>query len=116
MIEPSEVFHFEAFERGEKSSSAQWNVPADCPYFEGHFPGMPVLPAVGMIDGSLELLKRSGVAFGPQRLSLKKAKFTGIVRPGMTVKVSVEHKENRFDVEWRSLKSAEALASFIFRA
>lgn len=122
MIQPSEVFEFEAVrETGEpegRRAEADWLVPADCPYLDGHFPGQPVLPAVAMIDGSLELYRLShagGGACAPGgRLSLKKAKFTGVVVPGMKVSICLLHGENRFDVDWKNPKG-ETLASFSFR-
>jgi len=115
MIQPSEVFDFESFEQSGDDACADWSVPADCPYLEGHFPGMPVMPGVALLDGSLELIRRTGSKFPCGMLSLRKAKFTGKVEPGMRVKVSLVHKENRFDVDWRKHGSLEPLASFSFR-
>lgn len=122
MIQPSEVFEFEVVressEAGGLRAEADWLVPADCPYLDGHFPGQPVLPAVAMIDGSLELYRLSCGPSGTRppegKLSLRKAKFTGVVVPGMKVSVCLLHKENRFDVDWKSA-AGETLASFSFR-
>lgn len=115
MIQPSEVFEFETVRKDGNLTETAWLVPADCPYLEGHFPGQPVLPAVGMIDGSLELIRLASGTRPPEgQLSLKKAKFTGVVSPGMKVNVCLEHKENRFDVDWKS-EAGETLASFSFR-
>lgn len=115
MIQPSEIFEFEAI-RGEGAcAQTEWLVPADCPYLEGHFPGQPVLPAVAMIDGSLELFRRArGVKPAEGELHLKKAKFTGMVTPGMKVSLSLQHQDSRFDVDWKGPKG-EVLASFSFR-
>ena len=33
-------------------------VPEDCPFFEGHFPGRPVLPAIGQLAMLTELVRR----------------------------------------------------------
>ena len=115
MIQPSEVFKFEEFERKDGNAHAFWNVPENCPYLDGHFPTQPVLPAVGLIDGSLELIRLCAVEIDPARLSLKKAKFTGLVVPRIKVKVSLKHFENRWDIEWKKADSGEALASFSFR-
>jgi len=115
MIQPDEVFDFESFQRSVDTASAEWEVPHDCPYLDGHFPGNPVLPAVGLLDGSIELLRRFGAEFLPGRLSLKKAKFSGMIVPGMRVKVFLAVKENRFDIDWRKSENLEPLATFSFR-
>lgn len=33
-------------------------VPEDCPFFDGHFPGRPILPAIGQLAMLTELLRR----------------------------------------------------------
>ena len=52
-----------AFELLEVSTSdPEWvfkvRVPATCPYFRGHFPTNPVLPAIGQLALVLELLEQ----------------------------------------------------------
>jgi hypothetical protein len=74
-----------------------------------------VMPAVGLLDGSLELLRRCGFSMPAGQLSLKKAKFTGKVEPGMRVKINLVHMENRFDVEWLRHGNLEPLAFFSLR-
>ena len=43
---------FEILESADTKSgrSVRLRVPADCPYFEGHFPGEPILPAIGQLE------------------------------------------------------------------
>ena len=56
-------------------------VPPDLAYFEGHFPGLPILPGVVQIDWSVKLARERldlrGVFAGAENL-----KFLSIVRPG----------------------------------
>lgn len=114
MIQPSEVFEFESLRKEGNKATAEWLVAIDCPYLDGHFPDQPVLPAVGMIDGSLELIRLCGVCPPAGQLSLKKAKFAGVVSPGMRMNICLEQNGNRYDVEWKNSNGAP-LASFSFR-
>ncbi|HEY8278080.1 MAG TPA: hypothetical protein VIH99_00560 [Bdellovibrionota bacterium] len=115
MIQPSQVFDFTSFEQQGDLFCANWQAPETCPYFVGHFPDQPVLPAVGLLDGSIELIRRSGIPFQARKIALRKAKFMGMVRPGMKVRVTLKQKESSFEVEWCGLESLEPLASFSLR-
>ena len=114
MIDPAEVFQFTRIERDGDRASAAWRAEATCPYFDGHFPQMPVLPAVGLLDGSLELLRVLGHERPAVKLSLRKAKFSGMLLPGTEVKIIVTHKSDRIEVEWSKEENGEALAAFTF--
>jgi 3-hydroxymyristoyl/3-hydroxydecanoyl-(acyl carrier protein) dehydratase len=119
MIQPSEAFEFETVHRegtpDAYRAETEWLVPADCSYLDGHFPGQPVLPAVGIVDGSLELLRLSGTLHNAEKLHIKKAKFSGMIQPGMRVKICLQYQESSFSVEWKS-QAGEILASFLFKA
>jgi 3-hydroxymyristoyl/3-hydroxydecanoyl-(acyl carrier protein) dehydratase len=114
MIDPGKIFAFTGFEKTGLETHADWRIPQECPYLDGHFPGFPIFPAVGLLDGSLEFLKRAGHAGVPGRLTLKKAKFTGLVTPGLNVRLSLVHKGTRVEVEWRSRETGEPLATFSY--
>jgi 3-hydroxymyristoyl/3-hydroxydecanoyl-(acyl carrier protein) dehydratase len=60
--------------------TATWHAPADLAYFDGHFPGMPVLPAVIVMEVSLAFLRsaRPGLVVDKAR----QCKFKAPVRPG----------------------------------
>jgi 3-hydroxymyristoyl/3-hydroxydecanoyl-(acyl carrier protein) dehydratase len=96
----------------------QWSVPADLPYFAGHFPGNPTLPAVAMIDLSLELV-RQWPGFERAELSiLKSAKFSAVVTPGAEVEVLLTREVIPSGIEeWRAewTLAGAAAASFRFR-
>lgn len=70
-----------------QSIQGLWSVPADLPFFQGHFPEQPILPAVATIDLSIQWL---GSQLG-RKLSLKKiknAKFTAPISPGQTIQAT----------------------------
>ncbi len=115
MIQPSEIFKFENFEQKDGVAHAFWCVPEDCPYLEGHFPNQPVMPAIGLLDGSLELIRLCLPHSDLARLSLKKAKFTGLVVPKTKLALILKHFENRWDIEWKNGETGTPLASFSFR-
>ena len=75
---------------------AQKNVTINEPFFQGHFPGNPVMPGVLQLEamaqaGAVAILtlpefKGKVAYFG----GIKKAKFRQIVRPGDVLKIEVE--------------------------
>jgi 3-hydroxyacyl-[acyl-carrier-protein] dehydratase len=56
-------------------------IATDHPAYPGHFPGMPVLPGVVLLDATLGALERAGK--GPSGFwEVSSAKFRSAVRPG----------------------------------
>lgn len=78
-----------------ESVVAQKNVTINEPFFQGHFPGNPVMPGVLQLEamaqaGAVAILtlpkfKGKVAYFG----GIKKAKFRQIVRPGDVLKIEV---------------------------
>jgi 3-hydroxyacyl-[acyl-carrier-protein] dehydratase len=71
------------------------NVTANEPYFQGHFPGEPVMPGALMVEamaqvGAVALLSR-GEFKGKLALfrGIDRCRFRGIVRPGDTLIIEV---------------------------
>lgn len=107
MINPKDVTSV-GFREVESSAGERyrWVVPADLPYFEGHFPGRPTLPAVAMIDFTLELVRRRPGFERAELGRLKAAKFTAVIVPGSEVEVTVtrDHSasvQTSWKAEWR---------------
>jgi hypothetical protein len=92
--------HLQCFE-------SEWTVPSDLPYLRGHFPSQPLLPAIAMIDGSLELLRS---ALGAKEIfpsAISSAKFIVPVTPDLKVKISLHQLSNEsWQADWET-KSSE---------
>src|SRR5277367_75491 len=84
------------------------NVTANEPYFQGHFPGKPIMPGVLIIEAMAQTaatlvvytigddVKGSLVYF----MSVENARFRKMVRPGDTLRVHVERIHKRGNV-WK---------------
>jgi 3-hydroxymyristoyl/3-hydroxydecanoyl-(acyl carrier protein) dehydratase len=116
MIHPPTVFKFyiQTLSCHARCFSTSWRVPKDLPYFEGHFPNRPILPAVAIVDGSLEFLRR---ALAVQDLPLKgvsNAKFIAPLEPEMEVQIAAHHNgESSWDIEWKSVLGGEDPRSLV---
>ncbi|HXV77557.1 MAG TPA: hypothetical protein VD788_14685 [Candidatus Polarisedimenticolaceae bacterium] len=64
-------------------------VPADCPYFSGHFPHRPILPAIGQLALVADLLERAepGAAWIAGAEALR---FVRPILPGDELTVRIE--------------------------
>ena len=77
-----------------------FEVPFDLPYFDGHFPGNPVLPAAAILDATQVFLGRVlGKEIGFR--SIPSAKFLGIITPGTSLRVTRSPSEKTdWDITW----------------
>jgi 3-hydroxymyristoyl/3-hydroxydecanoyl-(acyl carrier protein) dehydratase len=81
------------FGGADGSISAQIQVPAESPWFDGHFPGAPILPGVAQLSLAVDLL---GEAMG-YRVSVtevSRVRFKQAIRPAETVMVHITPKED----------------------
>jgi predicted LPLAT superfamily acyltransferase len=68
-------------------------IPEEHPAFAGHFPGMPILPGVLLLDEALRVVERdASLAPGPWRIGT--AKFLKTVGPGERLQVELESLPN----------------------
>ncbi|MBN2036525.1 MAG: bifunctional UDP-3-O-[3-hydroxymyristoyl] N-acetylglucosamine deacetylase/3-hydroxyacyl-ACP dehydratase [Chitinispirillaceae bacterium] len=92
-----------------KSLTAIKNVSFNEPFFQGHFPGNPVMPGVLQIEamaqagGIMELYARKQRSQSPSQdqtilfLGINNVRFRGIVRPGDCLRIEVQMMQNRRD-------------------
>ena len=94
--------------RGDESCIGIKNVTINEPFFQGHFPGLPVMPGVLVIEamaqtaGAICALSR-GYDNPPKSvlfLTIDKAKFRRPVVPGDVVEIHVKKKTQRKLMWW----------------
>ncbi len=79
----------------------QKNVTVNEPFFQGHFPGTPVMPGVLQLEamaqtGGILLMKMNDASGGvPYFMSIDKVKFRKVVLPGDTMNIEVELQKAR---------------------
>ena len=72
------------------------NVSANEPHFQGHFPGMPIMPGVLQLEAMAQtagiLVNRVAKVAGgiPYFLTIDKAKFRKLIKPGDQMRIEVE--------------------------
>lgn len=114
MIEQREVFKELRLLSGPTPQSfmAEWQVAPELPYLQGHFPGNPVFPAVGILDASVYALSER---IPSTRLhAVLNAKFLNLVQPGRKLRLEFTADAQLvgvWDVEWFEAGSDKALAS-----
>ena len=84
------VFNFDDIRQARDGGalSCSCAVTADMPFFNGHFPGMPIMPAaaqIEMIQSLLRLTDWNAVIAGGSGL-----KFSGRIRPGDTLAIRLQ--------------------------
>lgn len=93
---------------GDDAGTGIKNVTANEPFFQGHFPGFPVMPGVLLIEGMAQTCgaicvnRLVGYADPPlvYFMTIDKARFRVPVFPGDTVHYHVKKRRNRGRV-WR---------------
>ena len=104
-------FHFQNIEKSQDEILALFQVDPKLPWFQGHFPGEPVLPAVSIIEISLHLLKNIQPQVSHTQLELKRSKFTAVVSPGQSVHISIKRLlENQWEILWVDQEDQTKLA------
>ena len=90
------------------STLAHWIVPPGHPAFAGHFPGMPILPGVVLLDWALQVIcDTSGIVL--QSCTINSVKFLHPALPGDALILAHSQLENGsilFDISTATHKIA----------
>lgn len=67
-------------DKTENSVTLEFSVPANSPYYEGHFPDFPILPAVAQLEISVRFAAEH-LGVGIDVAEIKRIKFSNLVKP-----------------------------------
>jgi len=97
-------------EKNENSVSVEFSIPDTSPYFDGHFPGFPILPAVAQAELIIRYAARYfGTTISP--LEIKRLKFTNFIRPDMPLLLKLTKKEKTFSFNISSPENEKAYST-----
>jgi 3-hydroxymyristoyl/3-hydroxydecanoyl-(acyl carrier protein) dehydratase len=109
MIDTETVFKNIYPESGARPHTVSWTVDTDLPYFNGHFPQTPILPAIAIVDASTYVLQR---ALNQPDLTVKvvvSAKFLSPIVPAQKVRIEIRDQGGQqWLVEWKEDVPAHA--------
>jgi 3-hydroxymyristoyl/3-hydroxydecanoyl-(acyl carrier protein) dehydratase len=69
--------------------AGQVSMPADSPWFKGHFPGDPMLPGIAQLHLVMEAI-RTSLGHGVCLVGLKRVRFKRVIRPEETIAIAAD--------------------------
>jgi acyl-CoA synthetase (AMP-forming)/AMP-acid ligase II len=85
-------------------------IPGNLAYLEGHFPGLPIVPGVVLIDWVIELAARH-LALPVAAAQMFVVKFRHVVRPGELVTLSIRYDAGRRQLGFEYRNDSQPLAT-----
>ncbi len=104
-------------ERSATDASLRLQVAADSPYFDGHFPGSPILPGVAQLDWVM-LFGRELFTLPSVVLRLEALKFQQVIPPGseVTMTLAFDAAQGRLGFRLASAAGQHASGRFVLGA
>jgi len=89
------------------SVSVEFSIPETSPYFDGHFPESPILPALAQVEICVRFAAQY-LGTGIDVSEIKRIKFSSRVHPGRTHILRLEKSENNLSFKILSEGRGEA--------
>ncbi len=89
-----------------------WTLPKEFPLLDGHFPGLPIFPAVGIVDATLHFLRGVLKDQNVYIQNLAAAKFMAPITPELPVRLELTPlAEKEWQAEWKEAGTEKLLAT-----
>jgi acyl-CoA synthetase (AMP-forming)/AMP-acid ligase II len=97
-------------EKTENSVSIEFSIPGTSPYFDGHFPGFPICPAVAQVELIIRFAARYlGTTINPSEI--KRVKFTKFIQPDAPLLLKLTKKENAVSFSIHSVENEDVYST-----
>jgi 3-hydroxymyristoyl/3-hydroxydecanoyl-(acyl carrier protein) dehydratase len=100
----------DALERAQDHLSLRLIIPDTNIYFQGHFPGCPVLPGVVQVGWAIEFA-RLHVPFSARFRSLAAVKFMRVIQPNAAITLRLAADTERRELSFEYRRSGEPCSS-----
>lgn len=112
MINPSTTFHDIYPLQKPATAEVHWTVRPDLPYFNGHFPNTPILPAIAIIEASTHLLQRALENPQLKAKAVLNAKFMSPILPEQKLKITWKSlADDEWQLDWSDETTEKLLAT-----
>lgn len=102
-----------AHRRDESGLVLRLHIPADLPYFEGHFPGLPILPGVALLSW-VKVFDAWFLGGARDYVAIENLKFTAAVHPGETLELTIARTtDGAVRFRYESAREAKAGGAFL---
>ncbi|WGM40560.1 AMP-binding protein [Caulobacter sp. NIBR1757] len=100
---------YEVVSRADDVVLLRMTLPPTLAWFQGHFPGEPILPGISQVHMAV-LLSREVLGWAPEGVDLNRVKFKDIIRPGETLDLTLtaDRDKGRLSFRWLRANGGEA--------